>query len=127
MGLGGRKDANKKHCKAFLETAGQRSERYFAKWGERRVHLSVLVVEPVFRRLGVGTMLVNWGIDTAKGRGVPVTLCASPMGELLYKHLEFEKIATEVVRIDGEEESVASAVMVYHTKSTEDGQAASKE
>lgn len=58
-------------------------------------------------------MLVHWGIEAAKKEGWPVTLCASPMGEMLYKHLDFEKIATEVVRIHDEEESVASAVMIY--------------
>ena len=62
-------------------------------------------------------MLVNWGIEAAEEKGWPVTLCASPMGQLLYEHLKFTKIATEIVRVEGEEEILSSAVMVRETKS----------
>ncbi len=61
-------------------------------------------------------MLVNWGIEAAEAKGWPVTLCASPMGQFLYAHLRFEKIATEIVRAEGEEETLASAVMVRKYK-----------
>ena len=58
-------------------------------------------------------MLVNWGLHTAQEKGWPVTLCSSPMGRLLYEHLKFKKIATEVVQVDGEEETLESTVMVF--------------
>ena len=112
LGLEKRKDTNKKHCEAFYESAGKRFQTYFAKWAEEQINLSALVVHPDFRRQGAGTMLVNWGIKAAHEKGWPVTLCASPMGKLLYEHLKFERIATEVVRAEDEEETMSSAVMV---------------
>lgn len=57
-------------------------------------------------------MLVNWGIKVAEEKAVPVTLCGSPLGQLLYEHLKFKKIASEVVQADGEDETMTSAVMV---------------
>ena len=111
-GFDERKDANRKHCEAFSEMAGKRFKTYFAEWAEKQVNLSTLVVHPAFRRRGGGTKLVNWGIDAAKEKFWPVTLCASPMGQLLYEHLKFEKIDTEVVRVEGEKEILRSAVMI---------------
>lgn len=57
-------------------------------------------------------MLVNWGVEAARAEGWPTTLCASPMGCLLYKRLGFEEIAVEVVRCEGEEEEMKSIAMV---------------
>ena len=112
LGLDKRRDANKEHCIAFYEVAGRRFQTYFAVFAENQVNLSALVVHPDFRRRGAGTMLVDWGIKAADAKGWPVTLCASPMGQLLYQHLGFKQIATEVVRVVGEEETLTSAVMV---------------
>ncbi len=85
---------------------------YFTKWAEKQINLSALVVHPDFRRRGGGTMLVNWGIKAAGEKGWPVTLCASPMGQFLYNYLNFEKIATEVTQVEGEDETLTCAVMV---------------
>lgn len=60
--------------------------------------------------------MVNWGIERANERGWPVTVCASPMGKLLYSYLGFEKIATEAVQIKDEEETLESVVMVLPPK-----------
>ena len=58
-------------------------------------------------------MLVKWGMKVADEKGWPTTLAASPMGRFLYEYLGFEKIASEVVRADGEEETLTSTIMVY--------------
>ncbi len=108
-----RKDADKERCEAFFAKAGQRFRTYCKKWAEEQVNLSSLVVHPDFRLRGGGTMLVRWGITVAGGKGWPVTLCASPMGRLLYEHLGFENIASEIVQVEGEEETLTSTVMVY--------------
>ena len=74
--------------------------------------LSALVVHPDFQRRGAGTMLASWGIKAAGEKGWPVTLCATLKGQTLYERLKFERIATEVIRVDGEEETITGAVMV---------------
>jgi hypothetical protein len=71
------------------------------------------VIHPEFRLRGGGTMLVIWGITVAEGKGWPVTLCASPMGRFLYQYLGFEKIASEVVQVEGDEKTLTSTAMVY--------------
>ncbi|KAG9228104.1 hypothetical protein BJ875DRAFT_500994 [Amylocarpus encephaloides] len=108
-----RRDADKKRCEAFFGKGGQRSKIYFAKWASQQVKLATLVVHPGFRLPGGGTMLVRWGMAVAENNGWPVILCASPMGRVLYKHLGFEEIASEVVQVEGEEETLTSTVMVW--------------
>ncbi|KAM7183033.1 acyl-CoA N-acyltransferase [Rhypophila sp. PSN 637] len=104
-GLDQRRDIDKRRLEAFLEKAGQRFKTYFSKWGEEQVNLSTLVVHPDFCLRRGGTML-----------GWPVTLCASPMGRFLYEYLGFQTIATEVVQVEGEEETLGSTVTVLPAK-----------
>ncbi|KAK5632160.1 hypothetical protein RRF57_007874 [Xylaria bambusicola] len=59
-------------------------------------------------------MMVHWGTSVASEKGWPVTLCASPMGQLLYEHLKFVVIGTEVIQAEDEESSFSSAVMVLY-------------
>ena len=113
QGLHGRRDANQKHCEVFSEAGEKRFQTYFAKWGAEQIDLSALVVHPDFQRRGAGTMLASWGIKIAGEKGRPVTLCATVMGQTLYERLKFERIATEVIRVDGEEEAITGAVMVH--------------
>ncbi|KAL8952551.1 MAG: hypothetical protein Q9222_001541 [Ikaeria aurantiellina] len=113
IGLKERRDANVKHCEAFEEAAAKRFESYFADYAGKQINLATLVVHPDFRRHGAGTQLVNWGIEAAEEKRWPVTLCASPMGQLLYEYLNFEQIASEVVQVEGEEETLTSTVMRF--------------
>jgi len=56
---------------------------------------------------------VNWGKNAAIEKGWPVTVCASPLGALLYAHLKFKDIGTEVIQAEGEEDFFSSAVMLF--------------
>jgi GNAT superfamily N-acetyltransferase len=115
-GLDKRKDANKKHVEAYVQVASKRYKPHggFSKWGGEQITLSVLTVLPDFRRQGVATMMIRWGINAASEKGWVVTLCASPMGRLLYEHLKFVVIGTETIQVEDEEDSFSSAVMVLH-------------
>ena len=61
-------------------------------------------------------MLMEWGIKSAAGKGWPVTVFATPMGELLYCHLGFNKLATEEIQGEAEEEKVTLSVMELRSK-----------
>ncbi|KAF2970783.1 hypothetical protein GQX73_g2844 [Xylaria multiplex] len=115
-GLEQRKDVNKKHVEAYMQVASKRyvPHGFFYKWGEEQITLSVLTVLPDFRRQGVATMMVHWGTSAASKKGWPVTVCASPMGQLLYENLKFVVVGTEVIQAEDEEDSFSSAVMVLH-------------
>lgn len=109
-----RNDADQKHVEAYIKVASKRYEPhgFFFRWAEKQINLSVLAVLPEFRRHGVGTMMVNWGINVAAEKGWPVTVCASPLGQLLYARLKFNVIGTEMIQAEGEEGSFSSAVMI---------------
>lgn len=112
-GLYVRKDVNLKHCEAFINTAGKRfTSTWFAEFAEKQINLSSLVVHPDFRRRGGGTLLMNWGIELSREKKWPTTLCASPMGRLLYEHLKFETVADEIVQCEGESEFLESTAMI---------------
>jgi GNAT superfamily N-acetyltransferase len=118
IGVDERKDANREHCRAFSEAVKQRPKKYFSQYGVKQVYLSILMTHPDFRRHGAGTMLMKWGIDHAREKRWPVTVCASPMGRLLYAHLGFEVIAIEEVRVDDEEDVLQTTIMVLKANST---------
>ena len=71
---------NKDHFLAFANATGESFQKYFAKYAEKQIRLWLLVTHPNFRRHGAGTMLTERGIRTAKDKGWPVTVLASPMG-----------------------------------------------
>jgi GNAT superfamily N-acetyltransferase len=87
--------------------------QYFAKYGNSQIHLWLIVTHPDFRRRGLGTMLTTWGLDKALSKGWPVTVFASPMGELLYRQLGLACIAREHIQVEGEDEKLDFAVMQY--------------
>ncbi|KAF2169436.1 hypothetical protein M409DRAFT_20656 [Zasmidium cellare ATCC 36951] len=68
-GLDERRDANKEHCRAFTEAAGESFRKYFAKYEEKQIHLWLLVTHPDYRPLGAGAMLTEWGLYAARERG----------------------------------------------------------
>lgn len=117
-GLDQRKDANKKRVEAYVNVTNRHYEPhgFVYEWAEKQITISVLTVLPDFRRHGVGTMMTEWGMNATTEKGWPVTVCAIPMGQLLYAHLKFEIIGTEVVRAEDEEESFSSAAMVFSPK-----------
>jgi ribosomal protein S18 acetylase RimI-like enzyme len=47
-------------------------------------HLAVLAVLPRHQRRGIGTELIDWGLETASRELLPVTLEASLSGRALY-------------------------------------------
>lgn len=111
-----RDDANRRHCEKYNEVVAECFQKYFAKYAESQIHLWLIVTHPDFRRRGAGTMLMNWGLDAAKEKGLPITVFASPMGRLLYAHLGFQDVATEIIQVDDEEDKLTFTVMEFDAK-----------
>ena len=54
--------------------------------------LNILFTHPDYRRKGIGAMLVKWGSEQAKHRGVEFWLNATPVGKPLYEKLGFQLV-----------------------------------
>ncbi|KAI9829967.1 MAG: hypothetical protein M1819_005939 [Sarea resinae] len=53
-------------------------------------HLRLLAVDPDIQRCGIGSRLVEWGLEKATQEKVPATLLASKAGENLYRRKGFK-------------------------------------
>lgn len=51
-------------------------------------------------------MLCTWGMKKAAEKEYLVTVLGSPMGTLLYQHLGFKLLGTEVAQVEGEDEKL---------------------
>jgi len=72
--------------------------------------LEVLAVHPKFRRQGLGSMLLSWGMAQASRHQLPVVVAATLNGEHLYKRHGF----TECGRIDFIDSHFSWAAMVWY-------------
>ncbi|KAK3381815.1 hypothetical protein B0H63DRAFT_524498 [Podospora didyma] len=117
-----RGDANTNRCEAVEDTAATLFSVHFAQWSESQAQLVALVVLPAFRPRGGGTKLANCGINFARENGWPATqLCWCAGGSrsgggsrVFFEHLGFVTVATEVVRVQGEEEWLVCSAMVRY-------------
>jgi GNAT superfamily N-acetyltransferase len=112
-GLVERRDVNRAHYLEYAAAVARCFNQYFAHSGNCQFHLWLLVTHPRFRRRGLATLLTTWGLGQARSRNWPVTVFASPMGQLLYHRLGFKSIAIEHVQVEGEEDQLTFAVMEH--------------
>ena len=90
-----------------------RAEWFESKYGDQQNFLVSMSVRQDYQRRGIATEMVRWGLADARKQGVPVTLCASVMGALLYSHLGFVDVGRRYVQLDGESDSYEVRGMVY--------------
>ncbi|MCJ1243858.1 hypothetical protein MMC30_001055 [Trapelia coarctata] len=67
--------------------------------GGDHIWLTVLGVDPRFQRKGIGKRLLRWGLKRSDEEGVPIGLCASPVGCKLYRSVGFEDAG--ILEIEG--------------------------
>jgi GNAT superfamily N-acetyltransferase len=83
------------------------------QWMGGRPHalLRYMTVAPKYRRRGLATMCVQWGVDRCKELGIPAYLEASEEGAPVYEKLGFERV--DVVECSHDGEVFAYPVMVW--------------
>jgi GNAT superfamily N-acetyltransferase len=79
--------------------------------GHPHAVLRYMAVAPKWRRKGIATMCVQWGVDRCKELGIPAYLEASDEGVPVYEKLGFEKV--DVVEAPWEGEMFAYPVMIW--------------
>jgi len=79
--------------------------------GHPHAVLRYMAVAPKWRRKGIATMCVQWGVDRCKELGIPAYLEASDEGAPVYEKLGFEKV--DVVEAPWEGEVFAYPVMIW--------------
>ncbi|KAL2866132.1 GNAT family N-acetyltransferase [Aspergillus lucknowensis] len=71
---------------------------------KKRIDLDVMLVHPEYQRRGVGSALLNWGIQESKRLELPLFVEASEDGRLLYERSGFQPIKVGVLdsgKLDG--------------------------
>lgn len=111
-GINIRRDANPEHMRVYADTMSAAFAKYFDTYGNEQLSLDWLITHPDFRRRGAGTMLCQWGENEAiKRGGWTLTVMASPLGTLLYKHLGYRTLGTVTAQVDGERDKVDITVL----------------
>ena len=65
-------------------------------------YLEILCVHPDFQRRGVGSVLLDWGLERARRRGEKVYLEASEFGKRLYDKKGFKEVGKLLARENNE-------------------------
>ena len=68
-------------------------KHYIEDFPREQLYLGLLATHPDWDGHGFGARHVQWGLDLAKNKNVPVTLIATPAGWRLYDGLGFESLA----------------------------------
>jgi ribosomal protein S18 acetylase RimI-like enzyme len=102
---------------AWKQTLQNARQKLFdEQYKNSHFQLQILATHPEYQRCGAGTALCLDGIVMAERAGVNISVFASPMGKRLYKNLGFRRVATVLVRADGEEESISIEAMIYRPR-----------
>ncbi|KAF2102646.1 acyl-CoA N-acyltransferase, partial [Rhizodiscina lignyota] len=102
-----RRDADPIHMAVYRASVGYAQAEYFDKmYGSAQLSLAQLATNPKYFRNGVASMLLNWGLDLARKRQLPITLFANPNARELYQRFGFVTVVTVVTTVSGEEEKI---------------------
>ena len=94
-----------------------------AEWGKERLDLVDMVVHADYHRHGAGKALMEYGLNIARERHVPITLTASFLGHFLYLHMGFQELGYVECGEEGDDEKIGMWVMVWTPEGWEKPQA----
>jgi GNAT superfamily N-acetyltransferase len=88
-------------CPTPTSTKKNKNTRFYS---DPCYYLDNLCVDFRYQRMGIGTALAEWGIESARTERLPVGTEAGPMGVGLYRKLGFEEVGVWRVQIPGGED-----------------------
>jgi hypothetical protein len=92
---------------ALRKAAVDGKEHYFDKlYGYYQIHLQILGIHPDYMCHGYGNKICKWGMSKAVEDQVVLSLMASLMGQLLYRHFNSKNLGTVTVQALGDDEKV---------------------
>ena len=84
------------------------------QYEEKFSWIGMVLVDPKFRRMGIGTQLLQAAIDFARPQG-PVLLDATPKGRELYKTMDFEEVCY-LERLEAQNLSISGVREIIEVK-----------
>jgi GNAT superfamily N-acetyltransferase len=91
--------AEKDECAAVLNVWLERRRR---EQKEAHLHLALMIVDADFHRMGLGSMMADWGNRVADALGVACWLEASDMGKGLYEKHGYVHMKEKKWKLEGE-------------------------
>lgn len=116
-GAATRKDKDLVYEEVFTQRATEARESFVGMFDGEDMYLSMLATHPAYRRRGYATQLVRWGVERSERDGVPISLLASSMGELVYRACGFEVVGRVDVRVSGDYDEEVLVKMVFRPRS----------
>jgi GNAT superfamily N-acetyltransferase len=83
---------------AFFGGCHELRQRHIRRHGGAHCILSILAVDPAAQGRGIGSALLNWGMDVADREGVDCWLTSTPVGYGVYRRLGF--VDVDVMDLD---------------------------
>lgn len=108
-----RRDTNQARVKTFTSLCHKAKVTYFdEKYGDDQLYLNNIGTHPDYGRRGAATALVEWGVNFAEKKQIPLSLFASSMGKQLYTKLGFQALGTITVQADADPAKVKLVAMI---------------
>lgn len=112
-------EANETRALDYERQFSVAEKHYVLDFPHKQMYLGLLGTHPDWDGHGFGAAHCQWGVEMARGMGVPVTLIATPAGWPLYDSLEFESVANITIETLDEPENLWFEYMRYHTSEHE--------
>ncbi|KAI9659027.1 MAG: hypothetical protein M1821_001987 [Bathelium mastoideum] len=107
-----RRDVDRERGPVFLDAIALLKKSLDGAIDVDQIYLRILVVHSEFRRHGLASKLIDWGIAESKKADAAVALIASPPTDQFYLRLGFKVVGEEIAQAKGEAEKVAMRAML---------------
>ena len=100
----GRRDMNHERNKAYFDAIHDaKAEGFDRRFGERQMYLAAICIDPAYQRCGIGSGLLQWGMDKARAEKAGISLFSSPGGRALYAKMGFKEAIWTKAQVPGDD------------------------